>query len=367
MISRRKLTTGFAAVASVSGIPGGRAQSSRNAKAAGFYMPEETVPHERTFMQWPVNRAIHDDASFLKLLQKTIASVANTIAEFEPVAMMMPQQHQQAARKLLGAAVEIWDIPTDDLWARDSGPAFVIDGKGGLALTQFNFNGWGGKQVHASDGEIAARVAERLKLPVFDNGLVGEAGGVEQDGEGTLIAHASCWINPNRNKADKQTVEALLLEATGAGKIIWAPGVIGADITDYHIDALARFVAPGKVVIQMPERLDEEDPWSRSAFETHDILKSSTDAKGRPLQLVRLPEPVNTRTRADDFVSSYVNYYVCNGAVIAAQFGDRDADEEAASTLKALYPGREVITLNVDAIGEVGGGIHCATHEQPKA
>ncbi len=148
--------------------------------------------------------------------------------------------------------------------------------------------------------------------------------------------------------------------------MIWAPGVIGADITDYHIDALARFVEPGKVVIQMPAKLDPDDPWSRSAFETFDILKSATDAKGRKLELVTLPEPENIRIKSADFVSSYVNYYVCNGAVIAAQFGDKDVDEEAASILKTLYPGREVVTLNIDPVGEVGGGIHCATHEQPK-
>ena len=152
--------------------------------------------------------------------------------------------------------MELWDIPTDDLWARDSGPSFVVDGKGGLALTQFNFNGWGGKQTHGNDGKIAARVAERLGLPVFDAGLVGEAGGVETDGHGTLIAHESTWVNPNRNKGTKAEVEAMLLDTMGAQKMIWAPGIKGADITDYHIDALARFVKPGQVLIQMGEEVD---------------------------------------------------------------------------------------------------------------
>ncbi|MBK8458373.1 MAG: agmatine deiminase family protein [Phyllobacteriaceae bacterium] len=329
-------------------------------------MPEETEPHERTFMQWPVNRQVHPDLEFLALLQQTIADVANAIGEFEPVARLMDKAHEKAARKLLGGKVEIWDIATDDLWARDSGPAFVVDGKGGLALTQFNFNGWGGKQVHGHDGGIAARISERLGLQVFDNGLVGEAGGVEQDGDGTLIAHASCWVNPNRNAGSAAEVEAMLLDALGAQKMIWAPGVKGADITDYHIDALARFVRPGVVVIQMPEELDPSDPWSRSAFETHDILAKATDAKGRRLELVKLPEPVDIRVGAADFVSSYVNYYVCNGAVICAEFGDRHADAEAATILAGLYPGREIVALDIDAIGEVGGGIHCATQEQPE-
>jgi agmatine deiminase len=365
MMTRRTLVRSAAAAGGLSLLPRG-AFAGRSARAAGFWYPEETDPHERTFMQWPVNPQVHPDADFLFDLQSTIADIASTIAEFEPVVMLAAAEHHKAIGKRVSGAVELWDIPTDDLWARDSGPSFVVDGKGGIALTQFNFNGWGGKQVHGNDGKIAARVAERLGLPVFDVGLVGEAGGVETDGHGTLIAHESSWVNRNRNKGSKAEVETMLLETMGADKVIWAPGIKGADITDYHIDALARFVKPGQVLIQMGQEVDPEDPWSVSAFETRAILAAATDAQGRKLELVTLPEPWDIRVDSPDFVASYVNYYVCNGAVIAAEFGDRQADTEAAATLANLYPGREIVMLNIDPVGEVGGGIHCATHEQPK-
>ncbi|TIX89108.1 agmatine deiminase family protein [Rhizobium sp. P44RR-XXIV] len=342
------------------------AEAKTTARSAGFWYPEETDPHERTFMQWPNNRKVYDDPDFLFDLQGTIARIANAIVDFEPVVMMASAEHHKAIRKRISSKVELWDIPTDDLWCRDSGPSFVVDGKGGIAVTQFNFNGWGNKQLHGNDGRIAARVAERLGLQVFDAGLVGEAGGVETDGHGTLIAHESTFINPNRNKGSKAEIEAMLLETMGARQMIWAPGIKGADITDYHIDALARFVKPGIVVIQMGDEPDPKDPWSVSAFETHDILAKATDAEGRKLNLVILPEPSDIRTEADDFVSSYVNYYVCNGAVIAAQFGDRRADQKAKATLADLYPGRDIVMLDIDNVGQVGGGIHCATHEQPK-
>lgn len=364
MMTRRSLFRLTAAAGGLSLLP--RRSFAGGAGSQGFWYPEETDPHERTFMQWPVNPAVHDDADFLHELQATIADIASTIAEFEPVVMLAAAEHHKAIKRLVSGQVELWDVPTDDLWCRDSGPSFVVDGKGGLAVTQFNFNGWGGKQVHGNDGKIAARVAERLGLPVFDAGLVGEAGGVETDGHGTLIAHESSWINPNRNRGSKAEVEAMLLDTMGARKMIWAPGIKGADITDYHIDALARFVKPGQVVIQMGDEVDPEDPWSVAAFETHDILAEATDANGDKLDLVILPEPYDIRVDSPDFVSSYVNYYVCNGAVIAAEFGDKAADEEAAAMLSDLYPGREIVTLNIDAVGEVGGGIHCATHEQPK-
>ncbi|OYU39919.1 MAG: agamatine deiminase [Pseudorhodobacter sp. PARRP1] len=363
-MTRRSLFRSAAAAGGMSLLP--RGAFAAGAGPSGFWYPEETDPHERTFMQWPVNPAVHDDPDFLFDLQGTIADIASTIAAFEPVVMLAAAKYHKAIRKRVSSNVELWDIPTDDLWARDSGPSFVVDGKGGLALTQFNFNGWGAKQVHGNDGQIAARVAEKLGLSVFDVGLVGEAGGVETDGHGTLIAHESSWVNPNRNKGSKAEVEAMLLDTMGARKMIWAPGIKGADITDYHIDALARFVKPGQVLIQMGEEVDPSDPWSVSAFETRDILANATDAEGRKLDLVTLPEPYDIRVDSPDFVSSYVNYYVCNGAVIAAEFGDKGADAEAAKILADLYPGREIVTLNVDAVGEVGGGIHCATHEQPK-
>ncbi len=204
-----------------------------------------------------------------------------------------------------------------------------------------------------------------MALPLLDNGLVGEPGGVEQDGAGTLIAHESSWVNPNRNPGSRAEVEALLLDAYGADRMIWAPGLAGQDITDYHIDALARFTAPGEVLIQMPGDDDPPDLWQRAARETRDILAAAIDVAGRPLRLTEIQEPARARVRNPEFLASYVNYYVCNGAVIMARFGDAGADAAAQRAIAALHPGREVIALDADALGWIGGGIHCATRQQP--
>lgn len=365
MINRRTLLKSTAALSGSLMMPQ-TVEAGQTALSAGYFYPAEDVQHERTFMQWPVNPQVHSDKAFLETLQKSIADLANRISDFEPVVMLMAKDHEAVARKLLGNKIEIWDIPTDDMWARDSGPAFVIDGKGGLALTQFNFNGWGNKQVHENDGKIAAKVAERLGLKVFDAGLVGEPGGVETDGAGLLLAHESSWINPNRNTGSKEEITQKLLETMGAKKVIWAPGAKDADITDYHIDALVRFLRPGAFIIQLPDELDENDPWSKAAFETFNVLETARDLNGEFLQNAILPDPVNTRVKSDDFVASYVNWYVCNGAVIASEFGDMERDSEVNAVLKEIFPGREIVMMNTDPIGEVGGGIHCATHEQPK-
>ena len=342
------------------------AESAGAAKAAVFHMPLESEPHQRTFMQWPALKTIYGSKEDLDAVREKIALIASAIAKFEPVVLLARPEQAEDAKYWVKNGVEVWPLAVQDLWCRDSGPTFVVNGEGKLAVSELGFNGWGGKQDHADDAVIAQRLAKKLGMTIFENGIKGEGGGVETDGAGTLLAHASCWVNPNRNSGTMEEVEKLLLDALGADKIIWAPGVIGADITDFHIDALARYVKPGQVMIQLPEKIIAGDPWSASAFETYEILKKATDASGRKFDIVVIPEPTKIRSAAKDFVNSYANYYVCNGAVICAEFGDDKADAEAARILGQLYPGREIVSLNTDAIGEAGGGIHCATQQQPR-
>lgn len=336
-----------------------------SAKSSGYYFPLESAPHKRTFMQWPSSLEVYGDKKTLTEVQASIVDIANAIQKFEPAVIMASPDQIELAKPNFEKNVEFWPFQTQDLWCRDSGPSFVVNGKGEIAVSELNFNGWGNKQEHGDDAKLARCAAEKLGLKVFDSRIVGEGGGVEADGDGTLLALASCWTNPNRNKDTQDEITRRLLESRGAKRMIWAPGVKGADITDFHIDALARFVKPGQVVIQLPDTPDSSDPWSVAAFETYDILKQASDAKGRKLDIVVIPDPIHIRSRNKDFVSSYVNYYVCNGAVISAQFGDDNADAKAEVILQQLYPDRKIITLDIDPIGESGGGIHCSTQQQP--
>ncbi len=311
-------------------------------------------------MQWPVNRVVYRDSDWLIHVQQTIADIANAISAFEPVAMLAAQDHHAQAQRYLSESVELWDIPTEDLWCRDSGPIFAINDAGDLAVSHIQFNGWGGKQIHTQDARIASRIAQHLDVPRLNTGLLGEGGGVEQDGHGLLMAHESSWVNDNRNPGlTRAEIEARLLQAYGADRMIWSEGVWGEDITDYHIDSLARFTGPGRVLINLPDKPDLTDPFHIAALDTHDRLV----AEG--LQIEVIPEPNSRRVSDLDFVASYANYYACNGGLIIAEFGDRETDKIASDTLALHYPGREIVSLNVDALGELGGGIHCATQQMP--
>lgn len=154
-------------------------------------------------------------------------------------------------------------------------------------------------------------------------------------------------------------IEQRLLSGYGTERIIWSNGLKGEDITDYHIDSLVRFTGPGRALINLPDDPDPRDPFRMAALDTHDAFEAAG------VQLDVIPEPVKRRVQSIDFVASYANYYACNRAVIAAQFGDAETDAIAVDPLRRHYPGCEVNTLNVDALGEVGGGINCATQQLP--
>jgi agmatine/peptidylarginine deiminase len=257
----------------------------------------------------------------------------------------------------------------DDIWMRDIGANFVIDGKGGLGAVDFNFNGWGNKQQHGKDAQLAARVASNAQADYVRSELVGEGGAIEVDGHGTGIMTESSWINSNRNPDwSKAEVEEELKAQLGLRKIIWLPGIKGKDITDAHVDFYARFAKPGVVIANL-----DNDPASFDYKVTRahlEILKNATDADGRKLQVHTVSPPLKPRKSKfnrnnPDFAAGYINYFVINGAIIAPEFGDKTADAKALELLSQLYPEREVVQLNIDAISAGGGGIHCVTSHQP--
>jgi agmatine deiminase len=316
-------------------------------------------------MAWPSSWAIW--GNWLPGVQHDVALIARTIARYEPVVMLARDAHAaRQARRHCGNRVRVIDtVPVDDCWMRDSGPVFRQARDGSLGALSLGFNGWGERQIHAHDAEVARRVAQRASARLEVAGIVGEGGGVECDGDGTLMATESSWVNENRNPGlTKGQIERELLAEYGAKKIIWVPGLRGKDITDDHIDATSRFVRPGVVMVQVPPG-SRRDVWAEDARQQRRILSRATDARGRPLKIIDMAGPREVRSSSRSFLDSYVNFALTNGAVITAQFGDRERDRECRQTLRDAFPGREVVQLNVDRLHRGGGGIHCVTQHQP--
>jgi agmatine deiminase len=317
-------------------------------------------------MAWPAREDIW--GSMLAGVRRDVASVARAIARFEPVVMVVRPHQARDAALACGKGVEIVPLVNDDLWMRDMGPEFLVNGHGGLAGLDMNFNGWGNKQAHPNDARIAREVLALLGVPRFAAPFVAEGGALEVDGQGTVMATESSVINPNRNPGkSKMRLTADICGYLGARKMIWVPGLRGHDITDDHIDGLARFVGPAEVVVDQPADPHATNVWAVSERQALTILERSTDTAGRLLKcrISRESATIPPHENPNLFVNVYVNWYVCNGAVLIPRFGDRSADDAGRSLVADLYPGREVVQLTIDSLAEGGGGIHCATQQQP--
>ena len=364
----RRHFLGYSAASLLAGTLGGSAllaAPAAHAATNSWRMPDEGEPHAATWLAFAASEAIWG-RKLLAGARDSQARIAEAIAGYETVNMLVREQDYDLAYRLCGAAANLVVAPLDDLWLRDSGPVFVEDAQGQRAAIDFNFNGWGNKQTHANDARVAARVASHTRTPLLHTRLVMEGGGIEVDGEGSAIITESCVLNRNRNPGvSKAACEAELKRLLGLQKIIWLPGIAGRDITDGHTDFYARFAGPGVVVVH-----SDTDPASYDYAVTRrhlEILKTATDARGRKLQLIVLPGARSTRPRYRnaDFAAGYVNFYVCNHAVIAPQFGDTGADRYCRDALRDAFPDRDVVQLDIDAIAAGGGGIHCLTQQQP--
>ncbi|MDW5415927.1 agmatine deiminase family protein [Iodobacter sp. CM08] len=327
-------------------------------------MPDEGEQHAATWMAFGPSEEIWGKR-LQAGAQENLARIALTIAAFEPVKMLVREADYDSAERLCGSKIELIVQPIDDLWVRDTGAVFVKNSQGKTAAVDFNFNGWGNKQAHAQDRQVARFICTHTKTLRLETQLVLEGGGIEVDGQGTGIITESCVLNANRNaKLSKAQCETELKRLLGLKKIIWLPGIKGKDITDGHTDFYARFTSPGVVVAGF-----DADPTSydHAVTQRHlDILRKATDAMGRKLKVVVLEGPSSVRKQYEnkEFAAGYINFYACNGAIIAPEFGDNKADRNTKDTLQDLFPEREIVMLNIDAIAAGGGGIHCTTQQQ---
>lgn len=330
-----------------------------------WFMPDEAAPHERTWMAFGAEERIWG-RDLLPEVRRNLATIANTISRYEPVSMLVREGESELARSLVDPEVELVPCPLDDLWIRDTGPTFVLSESGEKAALDFNFNGWGGKQAFRRDARVAAFVADRAGVDVISTRLVLEGGCIEVDGEGSAIITESCVLDPNRNPGvSRESFESALMPLLGLDDVLWLPGIRGRDITDGHTDFYARFAAPGIVLAGYDP---DPDSYDHEVTKRHlEILRQASDAKGRPLEVsvLRGPETIREEYETDDFAAGYIGFYVCNGAVIAQEFGDPESDRAARASLERAFPDRVVEQIAVDGIAAGGGSIHCATQQEP--
>ena len=345
---------------------------SETSAQAGFSMPPEWAPHSCCWMAWPCRENSFYDP---EAARDDFALVARSIARYEPVRMIANPRHTEDARRRCcgqpaGApgAVEIVCMPTDDSWTRDSAPTFLLDRDGALGAVKWRFSGWGSfRHDYAETAKMASRVTALTGARSFAAPIALEGGAFHADGQGTLITTEEVVLDQDRNPGlTKADAEDVFREYLGVEKVVWLASALEDDPTGGHVDGLACFVAPGVVVALSCD--DPADPQYEPLREDLRRLEAAETASGRPLQVVTIDHP---RRRLDDedghrMSSTYINFYIANGAVLMPGFGDPH-DEPAREAVTRLFPGREVIQLQLRELARMAANIHCMTQQQPLA
>lgn len=353
--------------------------------ADGFSMPAEWEPHERCYLIWP--ERTDNWRLGAKPAQTAFARVAEAIARTEPVTMLVSAGQWENARLSCSDAIRVMETTTDDAWVRDTGPTFVVNRSLGQRRgVDWIFNAWGGLDgglyfPWANDDLVAAKVCELEGAPRYRAPFVLEGGSIHVDGEGTCITTDECLLNPNRNPSlSRRDIESLLDDYLGVEKVIWIPRGVFGDETDGHVDNLACFSRPGRVLLNWSEAAG--DPQSAISRVARTTLESATDARGRRLDVGLLPAPgpltmtaeeasgvdrsahAVARTAGDRMAGSYVNFLLANSLVVHPLLDER-LDDEVSDLLGAEFPHRRVEGVPGREILLGGGNVHCITQQVP--
>jgi agmatine deiminase len=329
----------------------------------GYVMPAEWVPHRRTWMCWPCRVEAWGSEARLERARLATVEVARAIAQFEPVVMAARPADAATAERACGGFAQIHVIPLDDSWARDTGPTFLSGA--GIAGVAWQFNAWGGKyDGYEHDRALAGQILHHEHGKAFRAPIVCEGGAIHVDGEGTLITTEQCLLNPNRNPGRAcEHISGVLRGYTGAETVLWLPGEFSDVETDGHVDNIACFVAPGRILIGVPPPAHPDFPAIRGLKR---FLAEARDAKGRAFEIVQIAQPGRVREdwRGRPLSASYVNFYLANGGLVMPAFDD-PSDLPAQRVLKDCFPDREIVQLDALDLVQGGGGIHCITQQEP--
>jgi agmatine deiminase len=323
-------------------------------------VPAEWAPHRAVWTAWPWDAA--EWGGDVAPARAEIAAMIRALAQGDRVRVLARAgEPAQTARAVVGDVADVIEAEYGDSWLRDTAPIFAHRAGAPVALG-FTTNGWGGKFVMAGDERVAAQIASFAETKLTPHDFVLEGGALDGDGEGTWLTTRQCMLNANRNGWTEAEAEDALEEALGAKRLIWIDEGLANDHTDGHVDNIARFVGPGRVVCQAPSGAD--DPNIEALNAIADTLAHARDASGRKLEVIRIPSPGRVLDAEGEVVpASHMNFIIGNKAVIVPIYSA--AGDDALRALAPLFPGRQIIGLSARAILAGGGAFHCITQQEP--
>ena len=346
-----------------------------------YTMPEESAPHEGTWLQWP--HQYQYGITYRNSLDLTWIAMTKALVTSEKVHIIAyDQTEKNRIIALLNAAnvaltnIDFKIYKTDDVWVRDNGPIYVKDKNGNLVIQDWGFNGWGNKTdaqtglliQSANCNLIPSKIAlDQDKVIVDINSIMtSEGGSVEMDGNGTLMACKSSILNDNRNPNMTQSqAESIYTKYLGVTNFIWLDGQAGLDITDQHIDGFAIFGDQNTIVTMNQNDLLDYDVKQSDINKIYQAKKKDGTAYVFLKVPLTLNNVVTTSGTNLGYKGSYVNYYIANNKVLVPNYNDPN-DVVANGIIQTLYPTRLVIGIDVRNLYQNGGMVHCVTQQQPQ-
>lgn len=347
-----------------------------SAQSSKYIMPAEWIPHDSVWLAWPSDASLWED--MLEPAQKEFIGLCEGIADRDPATHQFrgeklnilvhpdfPEQILLAQEKLSHLPVTFHRIGFGDIWLRDTAPLFLQNGNGDIQTQSMSFNGWGNKYNLPYDKAVSLAIAAASGYKGKSMPWIAEGGALEFDGDGTCLTSKQCLLCENRNPELSQSdIERIICEHFGVEKVLWVTDGLINDHTDGHIDTIARFVAPGKVLLMKPT--GEDDPNTAILNKLIDELTDVTDAQGRKIELGLIPSPGKVVDEDGEVMAaSYLNFYIGNSAVVVPTYG-QPQDDKAVKAIAKYFPNHNVIGTSAKAILTGGGTFHCITQQQPK-
>ncbi len=347
----------------------------------GYRMPAEWERHEATWLAWPHNP--EDWPGKFQAIPWLYAEIVRLIAAHEQVHLLVQdEKEQRRATGVLGRAqanvenVSFHQWPTDRVWTRDSGPIFVRNAKGQIAITNWRFNAWAKYPDWHLDDQIPGRAAELLGLPEWqptidlagkNRRLVLEGGSIDTNGQGILLTTEECLLSEVQQRnpgVSREQLEQACRDYLGIEQVIWLGRGIAGDDTHGHVDDITRFVGASTIVTAVEQ--NPHDSNHEPLADNLARLKAARTANGNQFTIVELPLPRPVVFRNQRLPASYANFYIANGLVLVPTFHDPN-DRIALGILADLFPDREIVGIHaVDLVWGLGT-LHCMTQQQPAA
>ena len=343
-------------------------------RGLGFRIPAEWDPQEGVWLSWPTNQNTWRERWVA--VKNKFAEITLKLSQFESVFINCVESERPGVEKLLaeveksagltGGDLQFFNHRTNDVWVRDYGPIYLRHAQSGaLALTDWDYNGWGEKYPYKLDNLIPSLIENASGLPCFNQLLVLEGGSIETNGVGDILVTRDCLLNSNRNpKYTSEEISQVLRVALGVEKIHWLDGCIEGDDTDGHIDNLVRFFKPNGVLMATTDHSDVENHEMLARLNRQCSELETTN--GDRLEVVALPLPEPIYQKGKRLPMCYLNFFIANRALLFPVFGQPESDTRAGEILTSSFPGREIIPIDCQDLIHEGGALHCLTQQVPQ-